>query len=142
MKQTEGLGNGGDVSCHITHMDMLQHSLLPTLAISLPGMKYGLAARTTPTVTAETMPGASYATDDINMKTWIDFILGDSPASAVWNTVSVPHSQVSRYKVIHTYSSMNMDQKSVPKCWQPSHLLAYEDGQSVPKCRNSNNRRR
>jgi hypothetical protein len=48
---------GGNVSCHITHMDMLQLSLLPTLAISLPGTKYRLAASTTPTITAETMPG-------------------------------------------------------------------------------------
>jgi len=46
--------------CHTIHMDMLHLALLPTLAISLPGMKYRLAAaaHTTPTVTAETMPGA------------------------------------------------------------------------------------
>jgi hypothetical protein len=50
-------------------MDMLHLSLLPTLAISLPGMKYRLAACTTPTVIAETMPGASYVTGDIHMKT-------------------------------------------------------------------------
>jgi len=58
-----------EMHCHIIHMDMLHLSLLPTLAISLPGMKYRLAAHTTPTVTAETMPGPNYVTDDIHMKT-------------------------------------------------------------------------
>jgi len=57
MKQTEVLGNGGNALPH-QHMDMLHLALLPTLALSLPGMKYGLAAaHRTPTVTAETMPG-------------------------------------------------------------------------------------
>lgn len=73
MKQTEGLGSGAnEMHCHIIHMDMLHLSLLPTLAISLPGMKYTLtaaAAHTAQTVTAETMPGANYVTDDIHMKT-------------------------------------------------------------------------
>lgn len=58
-----------EMHCHITHMDMLHLTPLPTLATSLPGMKYRLAAHTTPTVTAETMPGANYVTDDICMKT-------------------------------------------------------------------------
>jgi len=47
-----------EINCHTIHMDMLHLALLPTLAISLPGMKYRLAAaHRTPTVTAETMPG-------------------------------------------------------------------------------------
>lgn len=53
-----------EMDCHIIHMDMLHLALLPTLAISLPGKKYRLAADTTPTETAETMPGANYVTDD------------------------------------------------------------------------------
>jgi hypothetical protein len=57
-----------ETHCHIIHTDMLHFSLLPTLAISLPGMKYRLPAHTTQTVSAETMPGAHYITDSIHMK--------------------------------------------------------------------------
>jgi len=56
-----------EMHCHIIHMDMLHLALLPTLAISLPGKKYRLAAHTTATETAETMPGANYVTDDIHI---------------------------------------------------------------------------
>lgn len=68
MKQREGLGNGGNALPHHTHGHA--PSLSPSHTCNkLPGMKYRLAARKTPTVTAETMPGANYITDDIRMKT-------------------------------------------------------------------------
>jgi hypothetical protein len=47
MKQTEGLGNGGNALPHHTHGHAASLSLLPTLATGRPGMKYRLAAHTT-----------------------------------------------------------------------------------------------